>query len=407
MSGTLLINRLSRTTREGHVEELKFQAGVNVIVGPQNSGKSTWLRMLDYLMGETDSAARRFDEIIIEKYHTVSAEISVSGRLALVERQWNEDGSRSSMSLDGSRVSIAEFQDFVLEKLGIPSLRYPQGNVWSNDKTWPTLGWRSLLRHIYRRQDFWGELVPQQPESEQHACMLQFLGLAEHLFVRELPELIDKQRQITQLQSRKEMFVEAMHEFAPNLLTDDEPAAEISVRSVERAWDRVLTEMDSLVRTRDSVLRQVQENVPRAGGELAQHLEERTELLKQREPILSAIGKLETRLSELKNYRSDLLNELNRLDRADAAANVLADIRITHCPACDQPVDARHRAVGRCFLCHQPTEESFTSAEIAARRLSSNARRSQPNWAKRKNYSKRPKPKSRRSGLSWRPSIPT
>jgi hypothetical protein len=71
-----------------------------------------------------------------------------------------------------------------MRKLGIPLLNFPKGNPMSG-QTWPELSFRMLLRHIYRQQRFWIGITDQQPEGEQQACVLQFLGLAERLFTEE------------------------------------------------------------------------------------------------------------------------------------------------------------------------------------------------------------------------------
>ena len=39
--------------------------------------------------------------------------------------------------------------------------------------------------------------------------------------------------------------------------------------------------------------------------------------------------------------------------RAEDAGNALADLHITHCPACDQPVADSQIDTSQCFLCHQ------------------------------------------------------
>src|SRR4051812_36668913 len=136
MSRRLFIAKLERTTADGQIESLEFEPGVNVIVGPQNAGKSTWLRMLDYLMGETESVAEKFDQVIVRKYRSVSATVHFEDEVAVLERQWGEDGRRSQMTLNGERFAVSDAQTLFLCRLGIPILRYPQGNVLASERTW-------------------------------------------------------------------------------------------------------------------------------------------------------------------------------------------------------------------------------------------------------------------------------
>jgi hypothetical protein len=48
---------------------------------------------------------------------------------------------------------------------------------------------------------------------------------------------------------------------------------------------------------------------------------------------------------------------------------IFEGIRVTHCPACDQPVDNRPRISGHCFLCGQLTPDDNAGAEAATRRI--------------------------------------
>lgn len=363
----LIIREIGRITAEGERESLTFEPGVNVIVGPQNAGKSTWLRMLDYLMGETESPVERFDELLVRKYRSISATLFLGEETVVLERSWTEGGRRSQMTLNGEWFSIGETQSFILQRLGIPALRYPQGNVHASERTWPSLSWRSLLRHIYRRQEFWGDLVPQQFESEQHACLLQFLGLAEHLFPAELATLVDTQKQIVRLQNRKDYFVEAMQQIAPELVGEPEVSVGITPQSIDAAMAGVRHEIDQLIEARSTLLAGVRDRITPPDGALLRLLDARVTTLRRCDELKERLGEIEGRARELVRYRSNLAQELDRLGRADAAASVFEDIKVTHCPACDQSVQGRTRTHDHCFLCGQVTPEGDEAT--AAHRL--------------------------------------
>jgi hypothetical protein len=55
--------------------------------------------------------------------------------------------------------------------------------------------------------------------------------------------------------------------------------------------------------------------------------------------------------------------------RAEDAGAVLADLRITHCPACDQTVSDVPTEEGNCFLCHQPLPDDPLVEELGSVRL--------------------------------------
>jgi hypothetical protein len=77
----------------------------------------------------------------------------------------------------------------------------------------------------------------------------------------------------------------------------------------------------------------------------------------------------QVRLNALLRDRDELLSELARLERAKDAGEVLSDLRITHCPACDQPVSTSTQVVGRCFLCHQLMPQEEDNAQLGAVRI--------------------------------------
>jgi len=236
-------------------------------------------------------------------------------------------------------------------------------------RTWPTLGWRSLLRHIYRRQDQWSELVPAQPEREQHACILQFPGLAEHLFSSDLSTLTDKRKRLAYLEMRREYFTELMQKLLPDLMADPDLSAGNTAHAIENAAGRIEHEANQLVERRSVVMAEVRDRSYTSKGQLTAILEERSVALHNRERACNEVAAIRARLAELEEYERNLNREAQRLDRADAAAGVLEDIRVTHCPACDQSVEDRAHEAERCFLCGQTTLSTDLTSDAAARRL--------------------------------------
>lgn len=177
----LRINSLSRRRTDGSVEFLSLGPGVNLLAGSPNSGKTTWLQMLNHLLGAETAANEIFSFDVVERYSAVSAELQVGESHWHVERRWNEQGVRSKVLVDDCSFSTTDFQKELMSALGIPILTYPKTDPASN-ATWPTLSFRMLLRHLYRQQRFWTDIANKQPDPETRACILLFLGLAERIF---------------------------------------------------------------------------------------------------------------------------------------------------------------------------------------------------------------------------------
>lgn len=368
MPSRLLIHNITRTTRDGVEEVLPLKSGVNVLVGEQNSGKSTWLRMLDFLMFQTKSAKERFEDVLVAKYGSISAHMTVGDRILTLTKAWDSDGAKSMTLVDGERMATPDVETLFMTLLDIPILRYPQGALTS-DRTWPTLGWRSLYRHIYRRQDFWGDLAPEQPDSEQQAVLLQFLGLAEALFSVDLAKLADTRREIVRAENQKDFFLQLVQQIAPGLFPDEDLQVGLTEASIETAKARLDQEVGRLVEVRSAELRRVQYQLTRGKVDLHDLLDRRATTLDARTGLKSRMDALSARIRELTDYRDTLKQEAGRLSRVDVAAKVFAPLRVTHCPACDQSVEHRPAKAGCCFLCDQTTSDDEATLTAANTRL--------------------------------------
>ena len=187
----LSIGRIERRRATGNTEELVFKPGVNVVVGRPNTGKTKWLQTLDFLLGDPgENPFEGAEEAgLTDKYDSAAVELIIGDERMRIERRWREAGAKTKIFVDDNGMAARDFQQWLMGKLAIPLLNFPKGNPLSG-QTWPELSFRMLLRHIYRQQQFWGDIADKQPEGEQHACILQLLGLAEHIFNDDYGQLI-------------------------------------------------------------------------------------------------------------------------------------------------------------------------------------------------------------------------
>src|SRR5207253_9090722 len=63
---------------------------------------------------------------------------------------------------------------------------------------------------------------------------------------------------------------------------------------------------------------------------------------------------LERRARDIEEYHTTMGDELGRLNRAKAAGDTLANLKVTHCPACDQPISAPETDASECYVCKRP-----------------------------------------------------
>jgi predicted nucleic acid-binding Zn-ribbon protein len=223
-----------------------------------------------------------------------------------------------------------------------------------------------LLRHIYRQQRFWGGLADQQPWMEQHACILQFLGLAERIFTTEYGRLVELKMKAERLTARREQYGLTLNELAADLLTGAGFDAGVTEVGVQRAEASLEAEVASLQQRRIELLAKAKDkNIESGQRNVTDQLaEKRTALIASLESLRQRLASANERSDELRLYIADLAEELDRMARAEDAGDALADLHITHCPACDQAVKDSQIDTSQCFLCHQnlPLNDRTTDA---------------------------------------------
>src|SRR6202140_1219718 len=346
---TLLIKHLSRTA--GQTEEvLEFSEGVNLLVGPPNPEKTKWLEMLDYLMAETASPELSFGEALAQKYQRVEALISIGGVDLLIERRWSEPGLRGKVFVNETPMVATDFSDFLLERLQLPMIRFPIGTRW------PQVGWRTLFRHIYRQQRYWADLADKQPKQERHACLMVFLGLAEHLFPKSRSELATAQERRTELEMDRRRFSQILDDVSHELL-DTEPGAAVTDEVLERALAAGDRKISELTKRRQSLANSISRAVVDQGTvgteEIGELDTQWANLQRELQERTLALGSMDGRISELQAYFASVENELARINRAFAAGEQLSPLKVTLCPVCQQSVTSKEEKSGHCFLCEQ------------------------------------------------------
>lgn len=372
MSGKVTIHELWRS-KNGQKETLHFKTGVNLIVGDRNTGKTKWLETLDYLMGDEVSPQERGEDDIFKKYSGAGMRISVAGKELQVERQWAQVGLATKVVVDGKAINLKDYRELLIGILGIPIVRYPQGNPFG-PRTWPELSWRSLYRHVYRRQHFWNDLADQQPDSEQHASLLQFLGVVELVFSDQYSQLVETQKKITQLETQKEQFLAILNEVTREILNHKAMQVAVTPASLDTGIQQLQKQVLKIHLRRETLMHELAKKTaattqdPKA--QMAVGLSDALiDRRGQYEANAAALNKAQGRLAELREYRNLLGHELERLKRAHEAGSILVDLKVTHCPACDQELLLNDPPPDECRLCRQPLSGGSGQFSASGQRL--------------------------------------
>jgi len=334
-------------------DELFLKPGVNLLVGAKDAGKTKWLSMLDYAMGDTDPPEKSFGEDLAVKYDSILIEAQIDSERLQIERRWKEEGARTKVMVNGASIPAHDFSAFLLKRLGIPLVHFPKGNPYM-ERGWPELSWRMLLRHVYRQEMFWSDFADQQPAVEQHACLAQFLDVASKIFPEKYGELVAKEKELQKLEAEREAFLNALGDITRELLNQQEITVTVTPDSVAASIDRLSQELDQIRNRRQGLLQEFNQQQAVVQQTQFESLKQRLARIEaERDALVRNREKTRKREQELAGYRQSLLAEVDRLGRASASTETLADLKVTHCPVCDQALHPPAGASSHCFLCRQ------------------------------------------------------
>ena len=216
----------------------------------------------------------------------------------------------------------------------------------------------------------WSDLADSQPLSEQHACLLQFLGVAESVFSSDFESLVEKkQNQLAALQAQRENFINMLQEISRELMQADELSVALTPESIAEADARLLAEEQKLGGERDALLLNLKKAATGTTSAVADVVEELTQTLvrlqAEQEGSLTSVQKVKERKAQLDEYREILGQEIARLERTVEAGSVLADLKVTHCPACDQEISKTGVESDHCYVCRQPISSIADAAGVS------------------------------------------
>jgi len=366
------IVNIHRTTIDGQDEALHFVSGVNILVGLPNSGKTTWLSMLDYVFGDQDSPVKAMGKVAA-KYKAIRVELLLGARTVHLERRWGASEVQSMTWIDGVGHNHEEFADKFLKVLNWPLLRFPPGSPYA-PKQWSRLSWRMLYRHIYRHENSWNDIAAKQPPPEQAACIMFLLGEGTQLYPPEYERMVNLEKELFSTKARRDQFESALQDVTREIVSLESASVALTPNAIESARKQLLKRKAELEEAR-SYLLSASETVVQA--ELNKEELARRELFEDasrqlaslratRQSSQDTIAVLVQRQRELEQHRQLVNEEVEKLQRSKDGQSVLADLRITHCPNCDQPV---RRVVpdDSCMLCLQPMTKHGTEFSIRGR----------------------------------------
>ena len=208
--------------------------------------------MLDYLLGDKADAEEEFDELY-GKYDSVQAKIEIADEQFTIERRWKEPGFKTKVLVNGEARTVDDYREWLMNTTRDPDRSLSEGKPL-RCRELVGIGVRSLCRHVYRQQRFWSDLADQQPPVEQHASILQLLGLAQHLFTVQYGELVTKEKKILSLQVEKDQFVSMLQAVSKEIVDEEELGVALTPQSIDAAQRRIEEKIAQLQAKRNEAL---------------------------------------------------------------------------------------------------------------------------------------------------------
>ena len=208
---------------------------------------------------------------------------------------------------------------------------------------------------MYRQERFWSEFVDRQPEGDQAAALLQFLGFADKQFPQSYEQLIQKRKLLQQLEGQRDAYSAVLHSVTTELLEQSELTVAVTRESIERTKAKINSELASLSDERQNVLQQiVTDRKVEDRSRFDSLRSERNAVEQQRQKLLVETERSRHRLSELVVYKQSAEAEASRLKRTRTAGSHFVDFKVTHCPVCEQLIDEPEGVGNICYLCGRP-----------------------------------------------------
>ena len=109
-------------------------------------------------------------------------------------------------------------------------------------------------------------IADRQPESEQHAVLMQFVGAAEALFSEQFGDLVQAEKKLSDLKARRRAFATVLDEVSAEMVGSPEASVAVTPASVEDAEERIRARIEELERVREALVAQATADAE-GGGE--------------------------------------------------------------------------------------------------------------------------------------------
>lgn len=357
---TLQVNWLELV---GGERSVTFEPGLNVVVGPIATGKSTLTRLIRALFTDVpldlppevkdNVEALRSSSVIGGETWNILRRL-VTTKTAKVELV----GVKDTFLLPASRATRTTsltYSDWLLDQLSLPKVEVPSAPTRATSDPTP-LSISDFLNYSFLRGEeidncVFGHTHPFRDIKRRYVFEIVY-GLYDASVAQLQRELRDVESELTFLRGEARVTDRVF-----------EGTELESIEAVRVALERRQQERQDLVRA--SVEEADRVSTDPLVGELRREVEATTDEL---ERARSALLSTRAQVSDLESLRDQLRSQHSRIVRALVAGDALLDFEFVVCPRCGQDITDERVEEDVCRLCLQQTAPLEHSVELEAER---------------------------------------
>jgi hypothetical protein len=343
--------------------EYEFSSGVNLIIGPTGTGKTSMLQLIRWAIGANAVRSAAVREGVLG----ATVDLEINGTRLQVRR---ERDSRTLEVIDHRTASVVAtpiaagatgrgqlpMSDFMLEVLGIPRIDLPRArSLATRNRT--TISFWDVLDYLYVTQSEMDTSIVHHTDPirdpKRRATFELLYGLVDEdsarleRFIGELrSELADQKRIVAGIKS----FLSSATETPEGVLRLEAERLDVEITS-SRA------ELDDLKRG----ARRRTSNADDLRSRAIEAEEQVAGLARGERGLAAEVARFATAIAQL-----DV--ELERLERGGVALEALSPIDYRQCPRCRRRIDERPSEPGLCVLCLQVEPPELDPQTIEAER---------------------------------------
>lgn len=350
--------QLERLTLFGNHERrvINFKPGLNVIVGPYGSGKTSLLELLKFALG----GRARLSEAVQEGVTAVVLDATIQGRSLTFERDIGE--LSVSVSSNGQPVATLHSNSsrargkelashFLLAAAGLPNMKV-QRSTRSAVPAKESISFWDIYRFIYVSQGEMGQSIAGHADTNLNRKRRRSFDLMFGLIDERIAQLEIKDAELSNL---LELELKRLSDVTDFLGSTGVPTRGESSELYRQAEERRSTAL--------ATLESLRSNTRSASRDLAPDRDAIGALHGRLADVSESISNLRFQVSARRRLVAQVDSDIDALQRTAVAEELLAPIDFRSCPRCLQPVQPERSSASDCYLCVQPLPASVDGAD--------------------------------------------